>query len=119
MCEFDNDKYFGEEAMKRSLELHKRWKEEEIEKQKKHGTYKPPKSPEQLEQEHKEWLSKCDVPNAMDDGLALVLYIGTMLGGVIFEDRWLIWIFATIIYLCHICRRQLHQAKWDREHKNK
>ena len=66
-----------------------------------------------------EYIDKCDIPGAMDDGVALLLYIVVMVVGIIFNDRWLIWIFATIIYLCHVFRRQIHKAKWEREHKNK
>lgn len=66
-----------------------------------------------------EYIDNCDIPGAMDDDAALLLYIVVMVVGVIFKDRWLIWIGATIAYLCHVFRRQLHKAKWDREHKNK
>ncbi len=35
---------------------------------------------------------------------ATILYIAVMLGGVIFKDRLLIWVFATFIYYMHITR---------------
>ena len=65
-----------------------------------------------------EHIDKCDIPGAMDDGVALLLYIIVMVAGVIFNARWLIWIGATIAYLCHVFRRQIHKAKWEREHKD-
>lgn len=66
-----------------------------------------------------EYIDNCDIPGVMDDGLALLLYIIVMVVGIIFKDRWLIWSGATIVYLCHVFRRQLYKAKWEREHKNK
>ena len=108
---------YGEGAATRQLEFYKKYKAEEIEKQKKAGTYVPPKTKEQIQQEHEEWLKTVDVPDAMDDTAALVLYIFVMAGATIFNDRIGIWILATIIFLRHKFRRQLHDAKWDREHK--
>lgn len=64
-----------------------------------------------------EYIDNCDIPNAMDDDVALLLYIITMIVGVIFNGRWLIWIIATILYLCHIFRRQLHKAEWEQKNK--
>ena len=64
-----------------------------------------------------EYIDNLDIPGAMDDGVALLLYIVVMVVGVIFNDRWIIWIIATILYLCHVFRRQIHKAKWEREHK--
>ena len=66
-----------------------------------------------------EYIDNCDIPGAMDDGVALLFYIVVMVVGAIFKDRWLIWIVATVVYLCHVFRRQIHKAKWEREHKNK
>lgn len=40
----------------------------------------------------------CDHPDTMEDSTATVLYIFVMLGALIFTDRVLIWIVATIIY---------------------
>ena len=64
-----------------------------------------------------EYIDNLDIPGAMDDGVELLLYIVVMVVGVIFNDRWIIWIIATILYLCHVFRRQIHKAKWEREHK--
>lgn len=37
--------------------------------------------------------------NSHDDVFhGLLLYIAVMLGGIIFKDRWLIWIIATVIF---------------------
>ena len=66
-----------------------------------------------------EYVDSLDVPGAMDDGVALLLYIVVMVVGVIFKARLLLWIAATIVYLSHVFRRQIHKANWEREHKNK
>ena len=47
-----------------------------------------------------------DHPHAMENGPALVLYIIIMVGGAIFNDRWLIWVFATMIFLKFITRHK-------------
>lgn len=49
---------------------------------------------------------KCDHPNTMTDESAIVLYIITMVGGAIFNDRWLLWIFATVIFCKFITRHK-------------
>ena len=64
-----------------------------------------------------EYIDNLDIPGAMDDDVALVLYIVAMVVGVIFKDRALVWVGATIIYLGHVFRRKLYKAKWNREHK--
>ena len=66
-----------------------------------------------------EYIDNCDVPGSMDDGVALLLYVVVMVVGAIFNGRWLIWISATIVYLCHVFRRQIHKIKWEKENKNK
>ena len=60
-----------------------------------------------------EYIDNCDIPGAMDDGVALFLYILVMVVGIIFKDRALVWSGATIVYLCHVFRRQL----WKRRNK--
>lgn len=55
------------------------------------------------EKEHK-FHGDCDSPYAMENSTATILYIITMVGGSIFTDRILIWIFATIIWFNHISR---------------
>ena len=92
--------------------------EKELEKKNTfNGIVKPPPSAAGLGTQ--EYVDKLDVPGAMDDGMARLLYIIVMVVGVIFNSRWFIWIVATIVYLRHIFRRQIHKAKWEREHKNK
>lgn len=89
----------------------------EQKKREENGIIKAPPSAAGLDTQ--EYIDNLDIPGSMDDGVALLLYIVVMVVGAIFNDRWLIWIFATIVYLCHIFRRQIHKAKWEREHKNK
>lgn len=48
----------------------------------------------------------CDHPNTMESGSAIILYIITMVGGSIFNDRWIIWILATIIFFKFITRHK-------------
>jgi hypothetical protein len=36
---------------------------------------------------------------------ALLWYIAVMLGGIIFNDRWLIWIVATLIFFSYIKKK--------------
>ena len=91
-------------------------KRTEHEKQKTNGIIKPPHA---ASLGSPEYIDKCDIPDAMDDGVALLLYIIVMVVGIIFNARWLIWLGATIVYLCHVFRRQIHKAKWEREHKDK
>ena len=47
-----------------------------------------------------------DHPNTMEDSSAIILYIIVMLAGVIFLDRWLIWIVATVIFIRFITRHK-------------
>ena len=46
----------------------------------------------------------CDSIYTLEDGVATVAYIASMVFGSIFIDRWIIWIAATIIYFGHITR---------------
>ena len=48
----------------------------------------------------------CDHPNTMENSTATVLYFVVMAVGAIFNDRWLIWIVATIMYLKFITRHE-------------
>lgn len=47
-----------------------------------------------------------DHPNTMENGQATALYILVMLIGLIFNARWLIWIFATVVYFKFITRHK-------------
>ena len=64
------------------------------------------------------WEEKNFVDNdkwgTMDNGTATIWYIIIMVGGAIFNDRWLIWIITTIIYFNHINRKSIRQKKWDK-----
>lgn len=48
----------------------------------------------------------CDNPNSLENGPAIILYIVTMVGGSIFNDRLIIWIVATLIFLKFITRHR-------------
>lgn len=118
--EFNWDDYYGEEAVKQRLEWYKKYREEQIEEQKRNGTYIDSEQ-QRLEEQirHEQFIKQCDVPGAMDDTTALVLYIIVMCVSIIFKHWWLIWIVATALFLKHKFRREIHNAKWDREHKDK
>ena len=45
-----------------------------------------------------------DHPNTLGNTEATILYLIVMFGGSIFTDRWIIWIVATLVWLCHITR---------------
>lgn len=66
------------------------------------------------------WLYiNVEKPNSLDEGEALVTYLVIMGVGSIFHDRWWIWIFATIIYLCYLFRHDIREWKWDNGGKEK
>lgn len=71
----------------------------------------PPKDQE------RKFHGDCDHPNTMENGPATILYIIVMIGGAIFKERLLLWIFATIVWWCHINRKAIRAKKWDDEHK--
>ena len=52
----------------------------------------------------KEESPKYDSIYTMETGSAVVLYIVVMVVGAIFNDRWLIWIVATFIFLKYLFR---------------
>lgn len=49
---------------------------------------------------------RVDSPYTIENSTALVFYIITMIGGSIFNDRWIIWIVATIVYVKFRTRHQ-------------
>lgn len=100
-------------AMKKKAEREKKEKDRQQNGENSQQSKEPPRIGSQ------EYIDNCDIPGAMDDGIALVLYIVVMVVGSIFYDRWGIWIVATIVYLRHMFRRQIHKAKWEKEHKDK
>ena len=110
---------------KRYLEtLHELAMKEKVERENEEGDRKKDDVATQQPEEpphigSQEYIDNCDIPGAMDDGIALVLYIVVMVVGSIFYDRLGIWIVATILYLRHMFRRQIHKAKRERERKDK
>ena len=52
-------------------------------------------------------------PNSIDDSVATIYWIIAMVGGAIFNERWVIWIFATVLWLCKIFRHEIRQWKWN------
>ena len=59
---------------------------------------------EEKKDKERKFHGDCDSPYTMENSTATILYIITMVGGSIFTDRILIWIFATIIWFNHISR---------------
>ena len=47
---------------------------------------------------------KIDHPDTMEDGAALLLYIIVMIVGAIFNDKLIIWAFASFIYFKFVTR---------------
>lgn len=60
-----------------------------------------------------------DHPATMGDGTATLWYIIIMAVGTIFDDRWLIYIMASIIYFSFINRKKIRKKKWDKMQKEK
>lgn len=61
-----------------------------------------------------EWLYvNAEKPNSLDDGEATVTWIIVMLVGIIFKERWFIWLVATVLYLCRMNRHAIRKWKWD------
>jgi hypothetical protein len=57
-----------------------------------------------------------DKPDTMDNGTATLWYIIIMIIGAVFNDRLLIWIFATVIWWRHINRKAIRQKEWNKKH---
>ena len=57
-----------------------------------------------------DFFGDCDSPNSLENGPAIILYIIIMVGGAIFYDRWLIWIFATVIFFKFINRHKKQEV---------
>ena len=58
---------------------------------------------EKEDRERREYEKKHPTPPpTYHDPAWLILYILVMVGGCIFEDRWLIWIAATVIYVNYL-----------------
>ncbi len=54
-----------------------------------------------------------DSVNSLENFEATILWLIVMGVGTIFNDRWIIWIIATVIWLSHICRYQIRESKWE------
>ena len=57
--------------------------------------------------------NECDSVYAIGNGAATILYLFVMISGAIFNDKLLIWIMATIIWMCHIYRYNI--KKWRKK----
>jgi hypothetical protein len=47
---------------------------------------------------------RCDHPNTIENSTATVLWIAAMFIGSIFNDKWIIWVIVTIIWIKFITR---------------
>lgn len=56
--------------------------------------------------EPKNFHGDCDHPNTMEDSTATFIYVIVMVGAIIFNERWLIWVIATIMYWEFITRHK-------------
>lgn len=106
-------RYCMEQRAKRKEEEEKR-KAEEYQKHLENGGQ--PKPPERSWEEH--MYVDADKPGTIDNTTATIWYIIVMVAGAIFNDRWLIWIMATIVWWRHINRKKRRQKEWDEKHKN-
>lgn len=52
-----------------------------------------------------------DSPYTMNNGTAIVLYIVVMIVGTIFNDRWVIWVSATIMLIGFLNRHNKKKKK--------
>ena len=52
-----------------------------------------------------------DSPYTMNNGTAIVLYIVVMIVGTIFNDRWVIWVSATIMLIGFLNRHNKKRKK--------
>ena len=59
--------------------------------------------------DNEEFFKKCDKPGTMDNVTATIFYVIIMVVGAIFNNRLLIWIVATVIWLRHIFRHELRK----------
>lgn len=57
-----------------------------------------------------DFYGDCDSVYAMDDVSATILYLFIMIVAAIFNERWVVWSFATVVWLCHIFRHSI--IKW-------
>lgn len=69
------------------------------------------KEKEERQKRFDEKIARSDHPNTMDNGTATFFWVVIMIIAAIFKDRWLIWIFATVVWLLHITRHERAAAK--------
>lgn len=62
-----------------------------------------------------EFYGDCDRPNTMENSTATIIYIIVMIVGCIFVDRWMIWIGATVTWLCHIFRHEIRKKNQNKK----
>ena len=109
--------YDPEARLRYCIEQDKKRKEEE--EKRKEEDYK--KYLENGGQPQRSWEEKMYVeaehPNTIDNSTATIWYIIIMVVGAVFNDRWLIWIIATVIWWNHINRKKRRQKEWDEKHK--
>lgn len=104
-------RYCIEQQEKERIEEEKRQEEERGQKYAA-LEQEPPK--ERSWQEH--MYVDTDKPGTMDNGTATLWYVIIMVIGAVFNDRWVIWIMATIIWWNHINRKKRRQKEWDEKH---
>lgn len=85
---------------KKRKEYFKKWDDE-------YNIYRNETNKENLPQKKIEPEPKYDSIYTMETGSAVALYIVVMIGGAIFNDRWLIWIAATFIFLKYLFRHDI------------
>lgn len=92
------------EIFRRSNEFMDEWHKSRLEDRKKELERQGLVMQEPSEDKEDRFHGDGDHPNTMENSSAIVLYIIVMVGGAIFNDRWLIWIFATVIFFKFITR---------------
>ena len=86
------------ELARKRKEYLKKWDDE-------YNIYRNENNKENFTQKEEE--PKYDSIYTMETVSAVVLYIAVMVGGAIFNDRWLIWIVATFIFLKFLFRHDI------------
>ena len=113
------------EAIKHSREAMQKLNEEMRVSQEEYDTkryeergipYTPPKTDEE---KLKEMYVNSESPNSLDESTATFWYIVIMVGGIIFKDRWLIWIMASWVYFSFLTRHSRRARKWDKMQEEK
>ena len=103
MLSFEEQMEIAKRSREQVKEFHKESEEIRIKELEKQGIIIKSETDDEKE---RNFHGDCDHPNTMENGQATIFYILVMLGGLIFNDRWLIWTIATIIYLKFITRHK-------------